>query len=347
MEFEQLTERIEKKLHENGIDTKTQDHILEYLYINQKLFGKFLDINKVANRIIDNLKNNISSTNKEGNPIQEAKRIIGTRGKWLPIENKIIINPIAKIKSIISKKSENRLNSTIRHEMDHCATTEYIQLSEHEREKYIEYFIKNSKIENPKKVKEARYFVNEIFGDGRIPIVGIRDIRYEIQNGIGLKNLNEGITAYKQEMYDRFLGDKTHSSYETEKKVAKYIGDVIGKETLIQNHFNNDYESIRIAFRNRTGKDLNPLIQELNKEPNFIARKLLGRLYTSKFNKDKNKKIDQFIGETSFMNNRQQKRNTDFVPKCTIDYETVKNKIAESQPRETVKNNEIGIEKIV
>lgn len=40
MTFEERVEYIEKKLYEKHINIETQDYIIKYVYMNQKLFGK-------------------------------------------------------------------------------------------------------------------------------------------------------------------------------------------------------------------------------------------------------------------------------------------------------------------
>ncbi len=194
------------------------------------------------------------------------------------------------------------------HEMDHCATTEYVDISEQEYEK----------------------------DNGKLAIVGIGDYRQVIKNGINLKKLNEGITAYKQEMYDEFLGNKPSTNYKIEKNVAKFIGDVIGKEELIRMHFNNDYEGIRIAFKENSGKDLNELVKRLNKKSK-IKTMLFGKMYTRNFSK----KLEKFMGEYN-INEKGYQRNTEFIPKWSVDYTKIGNSMDKnSKLQEYTKDSKI------
>ena len=94
-------------------------------------------------------------------------------------------------------------------------------------------------------------------------------------------------------MYDKFLGNKSYTPYGTEKKVAKFIGSVIGEENLISMHFNNDYEGIRKAFNEKTGQDLNDLVKEMNKK-SLLKTLLFGKLYTKSFSKKIERKIAQY-----------------------------------------------------
>ena len=326
MELEEYIEYIEKKMYEKGINIETQDYIIKYIYMNQKLFGRTLNINKVVDRILNNLDYSIASIDPKSNPLQEMIRISTTRGIWSPYDNKIIINPINKLKSILFKREKQKNDSTIMHEIDHCATTKYIHISEQEKEQYIQSYLERNKIEYLKIENRIRNVVNKMYdgSNGNLAISGIYDFRQLMQNGINLKKLNEGITAYKQEMYDKFLGNEPHTSYKIEKDVAKFIGDVIGKEELISMHFNNDYEGIRTAFYSKTGKELNELVKKLSKKSK-LKTMLFGKMYTRNFSKKMEKSIEEFSVK------KEQKRNTDFVPKFNVDYTTVGKFMEESQ----------------
>ena len=285
------TEYIQKKLSEKGIDTETQNYVIKYVSMNQKLFGSYLDIDKVISRILTNLNYSITSVDKSKNPLSELIRIAKTRGSWSAYDNKIIINPIYKILSKISLNQKTRLDSTIFHEIDHCATTEYVKIDTHDKNQYIQKYLKHHNIKHTNKFIQH---INRIYEkvNGMLAVSGISDMRQEINNDIGLRNLNEGITAYKQEMYDKFLGNKPHTSYGTQKKVAKFIGSVIGEENLIRMHFNNDYEGIRKDFNEKTGGELNDLVERMNKK-SLLKTILFGRIYTKYFSK----KIEKYIAQ--------------------------------------------------
>lgn len=138
-----------------------------------------------------------------------------------------------------------------------------------------------------------------------------------------MRKLNEGITVYKQEMYDKFLGNNTYTGgYRIERDVAKFIADVIGKEQLVSMHFNNDYGAIRTAFNEKTGKELNELVNELNKK-STIKTMLFGKKYTRYFAKKMQKCIENIGWE------KEKKAKTDFVPKFKPDYTIVGKHIKE------------------
>lgn len=320
MEFEEYLEYIEKKLHEKNINTETQDYIIKYVYMNQKLFGKHLNIDKLVSRILNNLNHNITSFDIDNTPLNKLKRIITTRGRWDPYQNKITINPVNKLKGMLFKREKQKHNSSIMHEIDHCATTEYLQISKPEYEQYIQSCIKRNHIENPQDISKIKNLLNQIYNEhkGIFEIVGIQDFRQLLQSGINLKKLNEGITAYKQELYDKFLGNKPNTAYIAEKEVARFIGKVIGKENLINMHFNNDYEGIKTLFDERTGKDLNELVNLLDKKSIFKSLETF----------EKNCEI------------KPERKNADFVPKFNIDYTKVGKFLEESKTHEQIKDNE-------
>lgn len=152
-------------------------------------------------------------------------------------------------------------------------------------------------------------------------------------NSIELESLNEGITAYKQEMYDKFIGIKPRTPYQAEKEVAKFIGQVIGKDKLISMHFNHDYQGIRSAFTEKTGRDLNELTEKLNQQSNVLT-KFFGKLYTKHFSK----KMEKFMEEFD-IKQESKERNTDFIPKVNVDYTEIRENAQENQPQQHRTNN--------
>ena len=221
---------------------------------------------------------------------------------------------------MLFKREKQKHNSSIMHEIDHCATTEYLQISKPEYEQYIQSYIKRNHIKNPQDISNIRNSLNQMYNEheGILEISGIQDFRQLLQNGIDLKKLNEGITAYKQELYDKFLGNKPNTAYIAEKEVARFIGKVIGRENLINMHFNNDYEGIKTLFDERTGKDLNELVNLLDKKSIFKSLETF----------EKNCEI------------KPERKNADFVPKFDIDYTKVGKFLEESKTHEQIKDNE-------
>ena len=81
------------------------------------------------------------------------------------------------------------------HEIDHCATTEYLNISEQEKEQYIQSYLERNKIENPEIENTIRNTINKMYEEhnGKLAIVGIVDPRQVIQNGINLRKFYKRI----------------------------------------------------------------------------------------------------------------------------------------------------------
>lgn len=269
MEDEKLKDYVQKQLYKKGIDIKTQDYITDYIYMNQKLFGNILNTNKIVDRILNNLESSIKTFNTEKNLSLQQKLLLNKRfaGLYDADDKKILINPRRHIKSYVIEEEKKREKSTIMHEIDHAATTTGFEISEKEKDRYISEALKKHPVKDSKKEERIVNELNNRYekNDGKVYVSGIFDPRYFIDNGINLRALNEGITAYKQELYDKFNGIKSKTGYKNEKKLAKHIADVIGKEELIARQFDGDYEGIRQTFNEKTGQDLNYFVKELNK----------------------------------------------------------------------------------
>jgi len=284
MPFQEAEEYIREKLDAKGINIETQNYVIKYAYLNQKLFGDYINNDKVIDRIINNLDHSISRFDSRSIKYP----FLGKGGGYNTQERVIRQNPLTKILSFISRSWKDREISVIMHELDHCATTEYLD-------------------------KEQSTVV--------VGIVNYREL-------IDLNKLNEGITSYKQALYDEALGINSHiEGYSIEKCVASFIADTIGKEQLISMHFNNDYNGIRKVFREKTGSDLNDLVEKLNKK-SYIKSRIFGKLYTKKFSKDLNSYMESL---RKGCNIEEVKRNTDLVPKCEIDYSKVRKSMKENE----------------
>lgn len=327
MNKEERYQYIDSICRQKNINSETKLYIKKYIQLNEKLFGDFLDIDKVTDRLLKNIRYNIKGYDvfKYHSARRSFFKMLAVNGAWLSDRHSIYLNPKRKRQSLTSENKKQRLNSTIMHEMDHCATTKYVHISEEEKEEYISK-IKQNIIEQEKnpikrKIKVARLknAYSEI--NGRLPISGIYDIRQTINTGIGLRSLDEGIIAWKQEMYDKQLGIEPNTGYVEEKKVAKFVAEIIGKENLIKMHFNNDYNGIREAFFEKTGRDLNHLVRELNRRPaspNPI-RIMLSKIGINSL--EKYFRESKRYSDTINRNIQQVKKNgrTDFIKKYNID----------------------------
>lgn len=312
---EETEKYIRETLNAKGINKETQNYVIKYVYLNQQLFGNFIDINQITENIVSNLEYSIS--------MADIKTTMLLRyGNWDPYKKRISIDLLLKLGSKLSNNFKDRLDSIIMHELDHCATTKYFAINEEQEAKYIKSFIDRNQITNPKKQIKIKNVIHNLFKEhkGIIPVSGIRDFRQLMLNDINLDKLNEGITAYKQELYDKFLGKKTTTSYIIGKDVAAFIADIIGEEKLIIMHSNNDYNGIKEAFREKTDTDLNILVQKLNEMSN-IKMMFLGKIYVRKFAK----KMHRYMAT---INKRppakRAEESREVVPKSEINHQKIK-----------------------
>lgn len=332
MDLEKRTEYIKTRLSEKGIDEETQAYVLKYVDMNQQLFGNVIDINKVVDRIVNNLHHSISTYDVKKNPIQGLLKTFSTLGSWEPYNHRIQINPVIKLMSKMSKKVKGQYISTIMHEIDHCATTKYEDIATHlgVSEQKLEQQVKKFG-----KLYEKAFKNKANKRNGMTTISGIAGVRLTSQdrrNGVNsakLYFLNEGITAYKQEMYDEFLGIKSSTGYKESKLLAGRIGEIIGKEELIAMHSDNDYGGIKNAFQEKTGQDLNTIVKRLN-HASPIMSMMFGKMYT-KYSERRIQKIMQSIKLTQKQSNSAK----DFIPRHEIDHATAIAKVMEESQSPT------------
>lgn len=290
----QRNEYIKTKLEEKGIDKETQDSVIKYVDMNKSLFGDFLDIDKVTDRIVNNLNSSISTYDVKSNPPKGLKKLFSSRGFWNAYEHKVEINPIHKLLSRFSKSEKQHLDSTIMHELDHCATTEYMDLPNYfnmTKEEFDETVKREGLEEMVEEIQDKQ--------DGKLAASGVSKTSFGLEkNGDKLKHssltmFNEGITAYKQGLYDKASGIDAKTNYQVPKMCAEMVAETIGQENLIKMHFENDYEGIKTLFQEKTGKNLDELVGQL--EPSSIIKsKVFGKLYTKIWEK----KIENFNGNS-------------------------------------------------
>lgn len=169
MQWEQRKEYIEKNCLAKGLNSETRDYITQYVYMNQQLFGNTLNIDMVVDRILNNLNHNITSRDALFNPLNPHNKLLTVRGEWQMIhhgkthDGKILLNPIHKLQGFIFPASKKRNNSTIMHELDHCATTEFVDISEQEIEESIQYYLEKTKNKNPEFKNNVRNSTNKFY----------------------------------------------------------------------------------------------------------------------------------------------------------------------------------------
>ena len=327
---------IEQKCYQKNINLETQEYIKQYISLNETLFGSFLDIDNIINKVLSNLNSSIKITPVS---ISELKH----NGRWNGFRHYIYVNPVNMILSKFLKSEKNKVTSIIMHELDHCANTKYVPISDHDKNIFLEDILKEYKMKG-RKINRVKNYIDKKYKQGILPISGISDKRQSIQNNINLTQLDEGITAWKQEMYEKQLGIRPYRVYSFEKEVAKFISDMIGKENLIQMHFNNDYEGIKKLFKDNTGTELNDLVKKMNDKPKFNillnSIPIAGKIYRRKFN---NKRMEFYTDFQQSMQvikkQHQEKRRTDFVPKFIVNSQTI-----DCYAQEKIENKKKNIE---
>ena len=230
--YNKRIEYIKQTLQERGIDENTQNYVIRFVQMNQELFGNIIDMDKLVKRLTNNMQHGIS-TNLEGYDTPHQIFMLSlTSGAWDPYKKRIFVSPFYKIGTMISKRFILSRDSTLFHELDHCGTTEYIDESEQEKEEYIRNYIETNGIRSIPDKNEFRRVTNQMYemNNGKKVISGITGADVEDDIALNLSQLNEGITAYKQEMYDRYNKTKPKSQYRVQKGLAKLIADVIGEE---------------------------------------------------------------------------------------------------------------------
>ena len=80
---------------------------------------------------------------------------------------------------------------------------------------------------------------------------------------------------------------------------------------------------LEIYFGQKTGEDLNKLVEVLNRSPNRIIKTFFGKLYTKKFYNKKAGILDNYINKVNSNIRMPKSNNRDFIPKHTIDYESI------------------------
>lgn len=243
-------QKIKDELNKKKINKKYKNYILKYIELNNEIFP-FLDINEITERILKNF-NKVS--------LNITSFIYNDYGQYNPTTGKILLSP-----KLFYGKNKKYKESVFLHELDHCACTP-IEV----KQKYNEYKNKINKILNkfiPDFILSENFL--KIHYDG--PISGIANLErkkgYTIQKityGTNIQNyLNEGITYLKQKIYSEKLDIKFHKNKDYlygARRAAECIGDVVGLEYMIYNHFYNNFDNIENAFFERTNIKIEELI---------------------------------------------------------------------------------------
>ncbi len=267
MDNNEYIEFLRSQLKNKGLNEETIGYACKYVELNQKLFSNSINMEKLTTRLANNLQHNIISVNNHYGLGKAINSVISTVANWEPYAKELAVSPLFKVTEKMSSKMRLAKESNIFHELDHCATTEYISMTENQQEEYINNVINANGMTNKQDIDIFKRMMKEAHqvSGGEHPIVGVKDAKVNELKGLNLNQLNEGITVYKQKKYDEVIGKKFKTAYKSEKKVAELLAKTIGEDKMIELHFNNDYETMKELFNRETGKDLNYIVQKLNK----------------------------------------------------------------------------------
>lgn len=235
---EKQIQSISKKLRSKHINEETQDYVLKYCQMNDKLFSDFIDIDSVIDRVTDNLNDNI----KYNLPVPIIKGIYNIRDKKINLERRFD-----------TPNKTREAESTIFHELDHCATRTEAEYTNNQKDNFYKYFNMVKKVPIIGRIA-TRYEKNfEAFVNSKKPITGVMYFSKH-------RFLNEGITAFKQAKYDKELNipqseTPLYNNKSGYHKIANYvyqIADIIGEDNLLKAHFNNDFDDMSDKFDSET-----------------------------------------------------------------------------------------------
>lgn len=226
-------------LKEKGIcGPQTIHDVLDYLYCHKKAFGEIISTSTVAERLVENMDKNIGY-------FKFMNRFCA--GEYSEKDRQVKMNIRRTVGSIARPKRKMKYNSVLRHEIDHCATA----LPAEEKGKTLGCGVANSQV--------VGYLMDKYQSEDEDTLSVIVD---------GICALNEGITVYKQNKFDKVKGDadNTHGQlYGMFLGVATHISNVIEEENMISDQFNGDYNSMRIKYERATGVDLDKIVYNLGK----------------------------------------------------------------------------------
>lgn len=248
-------DKILLELDEKQIRKEYKQNIIKYIQLNHELFP-FLDINEVTKRILYNFSN-VS--------LNMTSFLYKDYGQYIPTTGKILLSP-----TLFFGKNKRYKESVFLHELDHCACT-----PTKVKKKYIEF---KNKIKREHRIlyniipdfASSEFFI-KVHYEG--PISGIVNLNSNKEGliqkmlyGTSIENyLNEGITSLKQKIYSEKLNIDFHKNKDflyMARKAAECLGNIIGFENMIYNHFYNNFDNIENDFFKRTNIKLEVLISK-------------------------------------------------------------------------------------
>jgi len=255
---------IIKKFKAKGINQDTTYRVLDYLACNKKVFP-FLDNKVLEDRLVNNIETSIIYEGMIQHGISEFKR---SKNPISAIRALAVREGYATSSSVVIKKwptkflgqrkfLERRLDSVIRHEFDHIATTQFL-LQKETITRINKNITDGCRIFNKSEKRNKKEIIQKYI-DGNCGMA-VHGICGSINNAehFGSSVLDEGITAYKIKKLDRFANSESkapQSGYRLREKIAKHMAKTIGEEELLTRHFNNDFAGITQRYMDTAGKD--------------------------------------------------------------------------------------------
>ncbi len=266
-------------LMDKGINDKTIFYCLNYLYCNKVAYGDIFDINELADNILQNLSTSIKNKLDSVNILQILAGYLFVSGQYKPNKGTIYTNPFLIAmplnESYVARIGRKRLkrmyiDSTIRHEFDHCALTKWeMPLS---KEEIIKLRSKNN-LAKAFSEKELKQIQNSMtFNSGFCNTK--QALRANLTCAFDLCELNEGITTYKEKCYDEVMyGVGIYAPlgvYKVYERAAEHIARVVGKKQMLTLHKQGDYAALRELYKQRCGHELNDLAFGLHQCRGYI-----------------------------------------------------------------------------
>lgn len=256
---------ITQKLKSKNINQETTNRVLDYLACHKQVFP-YLDNDLAMHNLVDNLQSSISyhgiiDTLKFG---AGGLSIGFTNGSHVSI-SKSTIKLISPRKLI-----EKNIDSVIRHELDHIATSQVIKIdSVDQLEKIVNQNIKNScQVFGYDMPDDIRSYAKKAFDNAQNSENGDSAYLYR-QTGVdgkltspfhfGSTALNEGITDFKTHKMDEFANSDGYTmstgytKFET--KITSHFAKTLGEEKLLKLQQKGDFVGITEGYEKAMGRD--------------------------------------------------------------------------------------------
>lgn len=275
----ELVSRVEGVLSAKEINKATIDRVLDYLALHQLAFPYF-DIDALSM----NLCNNLSESINFNGVVASIKSLMFDNAYAYSNGKKVIVNTTALKYLLPAEQFNVLLDSVIRHELDHIATTRNIKVDKETYKKLITRNILAKKNlfgqtinmhgdnfrDYVNKVANKEFEVDVIVDGTKIRTnadklvlrrSGVRGTQgdLDVKRIMGSVSLNEGITAYKMKKLDRLAGHggiMCQTAYILGEEIAGHIARTIGEEEFIARQIAGDFVGMAERYKEITGKSI-------------------------------------------------------------------------------------------